>query len=217
MTDVGNLLNTVQCCDALELLRQLPDASVSSVISDPPYGAGIADWDTEIPPQIYLTECLRVSSGAVVWFGGRVTGDIRAFMQYEPIPDRLLIWHVTYSNVPFAESGIYYRWHPIYCWRLPDQRVIARDILEYPQNGKGNWWHHPATKPIELMKTLVSAFGGDTVLDPFAGSGTTLVAARDLGKQYIGCDKEPEYVDIINRRLAADYTLPMFETLPADS
>ena len=200
--DVSHLLDRVHHCDALDLLRALPDASVDSVISDPPYGAQIAAWDMDIPPQAILTECLRVSRGPVVWFGGRVTSDIAKVMDYEPIPVRILIWHVTFSTIAFAASGMFYRWHPIYCWRLPEQRVIARDIIEFPQTGKDNWWHHPGTKPLALMDLLVRAFGGDLILDPFAGSGTTLLAAKRLKRHYIGGDISAEYVAIAQSRLS---------------
>lgn len=64
------------------------------------------------------------------------------------------------------------------------------------------------------MTKLVTAFGGDIILDPFAGSGTTLVAAQKLGKRYIGCDLSREYVDIARKRLAQPYTVPMFVPLP---
>lgn len=211
MTELGSWqLDAVHHVDALTLLNGLPDGSVDAVITDPPYGAKIADWDEDIPPQAIVTECLRVSRGAVVWFGGRLTDDMRKTLLYEPTPERILIWHVTFSTVPYAESGVYYRWHPIYCWRLPNQRVIARDIIDCPLGGKSDGWKHPATKPLPLMKRLVAAFGGETVCDPFTGSGTTLVAAQELGRHFIGCDISAEYVALANKRLALPYTMPMF-------
>lgn len=69
------------------------------------------------------------------------------------------------------------------------------------ERGEGNG--HPTVKPIALMKwlvTLVTPEGG-VVLDPFAGSGTTLVACKELGRGCIGIEREPEYVEIIKRRL----------------
>lgn len=67
--------------------------------------------------------------------------------------------------------------------------------------GDGN--NHPTVKPTELMKWLVKLVTpeGGVVLDPFAGSGTTLVAAKMLGRDCIGIEREPEYVEIIKRRL----------------
>lgn len=62
---------------------------------------------------------------------------------------------------------------------------------------------HPTTKPQTWMRRLVEVFSepGETVLDPFAGSGSTLLAARDLGRNAIGMEQEPEYANIVRRRL----------------
>ena len=67
--------------------------------------------------------------------------------------------------------------------------------------GEGN--NHPTVKPTELMKWLVKLVTpeGGVVLDPFAGSGTTLVACKMLGRDCIGIEREPEYAEIIKRRL----------------
>ena len=70
--------------------------------------------------------------------------------------------------------------------------------------GEGN--NHPTVKPTELMKWLVKLVTpeGGVVLDPFAGSGTTLVACKELGRGCIGIEREPEYVEIIKRRLGEE-------------
>ncbi len=64
---------------------------------------------------------------------------------------------------------------------------------------------HPTVKPIALMDHLISLVTppGGTVLDPFAGSGTTLIAARNLGYSYIGIEQDAKYVEIAEARLAA--------------
>lgn len=69
------------------------------------------------------------------------------------------------------------------------------------ERGEAN--HHPTVKPIALMKWLVQLVTpeGGVVLDPFAGSGTTLLACKELGRSCIGIEREPEYVEIIKRRL----------------
>ena len=63
---------------------------------------------------------------------------------------------------------------------------------------------HPATYPISLASRCISLFTheGELVLDPFVGSGTTLVAARDLNRNAVGFDLKPEYVDLAEDRLA---------------
>lgn len=62
---------------------------------------------------------------------------------------------------------------------------------------------HPAPFPVELAKMVISlySYAGDTVLDPFAGSGTTLVAAKEMGRTYVGYEIKPEYCEIANKRL----------------
>lgn len=71
------------------------------------------------------------------------------------------------------------------------------------ESNKGN--NHPTVKPIELMKYLIKLITppGGTVLDPFNGSGSTGCAAVELGFEYIGCELDPAYVEISEKRIAA--------------
>jgi len=70
---------------------------------------------------------------------------------------------------------------------------------------------HPTQKPVALFEYLIRTYtqAGDLVLDPFIGSGTTAIASRNLGRQFIGCDLSPEYVAIANKRLALPYNVPL--------
>lgn len=72
---------------------------------------------------------------------------------------------------------------------------------------------HFATFPTKLITPMILAGApvGGVALDPFAGSGTTLLTARKLGRVGIGCDLNPEYVKLANDRLSEAYTLPMLE------
>lgn len=71
--------------------------------------------------------------------------------------------------------------------------------------GKGKD-HHPTAKPIALMEVLIkqSSNVGDVVLDPFAGGGSTLIAAKRLERQYIGFEIDKQYYDMANRRLTQE-------------
>jgi DNA modification methylase len=71
---------------------------------------------------------------------------------------------------------------------------------------KGN--EHPAPMPLELAEHLVKLSGGQRILDPFAGSGTTLLAARRLGRTAVGIELDTGYADMIARRLGQQ-TIPM--------
>ena len=70
--------------------------------------------------------------------------------------------------------------------------------------------HHPTLKPVALMEHLVKlvSFEGQTILDPFAGSGSTGVAAVQQGRQFVGYEKDATYYEIMNRRFQASLTQP---------
>ena len=67
---------------------------------------------------------------------------------------------------------------------------------------------HPAQKPLSLIRRLLELGGGASVLDPFMGSGTTLRAAKDLGRKAIGIEIEERYCEIAARRMGQE-VLPL--------
>jgi len=70
---------------------------------------------------------------------------------------------------------------------------------------------HPTVKPLKLMSYLITLGSreGDTVLDPFMGSGTTGVAAKQLNRKFIGIEKQPDYIEIARARIRS-IQKPMF-------
>lgn len=84
-----------------------------------------------------------------------------------------------------------------------------------PEKLRANWWvqavtnevkGHSATFPLDLARDQILSWSneGDVVLDPFAGSGTTCLAAMRTGRRYVGIEINPAYVEIINKRLGAE-------------
>lgn len=82
-------------------------------------------------------------------------------------------------------------------WTPHPKGAKPKDVIEIPTtcNGMGEKTPHPTQKPEELLRKLVLASSdeGDVVLDPFSGSGTTLVVAEQLGRKWMGCELESKY------------------------
>jgi site-specific DNA-methyltransferase (adenine-specific) len=86
---------------------------------------------------------------------------------------------------------------------------LRNNVWSYPVGGYDNG--HPAPMPEAMAQDCVATWSnpGDVVLDPFAGSGTTLKAAKELNRRFIGIEINLEYVEICKRRIAQD-VLPLF-------
>lgn len=119
-------------------------------------------------------------------------------------------------RVPYNEHTLKYPIHPqAKSSQYGKQRHVAwtphplgakpRDVFEIPVlcNGMKEKTAHPTQKPETLLEKLLLAASkpGDIVLDPFTGSGTTLVVAERLGRYWIGCETNQEYVDLSMRRI----------------
>jgi site-specific DNA-methyltransferase (adenine-specific) len=80
--------------------------------------------------------------------------------------------------------------------------TMKKDIIESPvEITKNN--HHPAVYPLYIIQELIKLLTqeGDFVLDPFCGSGTTCIAARNLSRKYLGIEINPDYVNLANNRM----------------
>lgn len=96
------------------------------------------------------------------------------------------------------------RWFPNDAGRLcPDVWQISSERHSHKENGKVKVALHPTVKPMALMERIVlaSTNEGDVVLDFFAGSGSTLVAAKRHKRNFVGCDADPQFVKIAKQRL----------------
>ena len=98
-------------------------------------------------------------------------------------------WQFTYEGIFFGIKG------------KRKIRKYQRDILKSEENGR----RVAMQKPVDIIKQMIEASTdkGMTILDPFAGSGSTLVACKEMNRNYIGIEISPEYIDIINKRLNA--------------
>jgi site-specific DNA-methyltransferase (adenine-specific) len=114
-----------------------------------------------------------------------------------------------YPSHPQAKTSRYGR--KPYVWCPNPLGAKPRDVIEIPTltNGMREKTAHPTQKPLELVRRLVAAASrpGNTVLDPFAGSGTTFVACEALGRRWLGCEVDPGFQRLILERLAEPLTV----------
>lgn len=102
----------------------------------------------------------------------------------------------------YEKNGSYSRFFDLDAWSATLPFLIASKANK-KEKGASNT--HPTVKPLRLMAYLVTlgSRAGDVVLDPFLGSGTTGIAALQLGRHFVGIERDPEYVEIARRRISA--------------
>lgn len=195
--------------DCREILPTLGDFDL--MLTDPPYGIGAdsnahkngvkcrangyreyakTEWDNA-PADNALMELVRSKSKRQIIWGGN----------YFPLPQMAgwLVWDKGQRDFSFADGEL--------AWtNLP----MALRIKTYPRGRLlKESGHHPTQKPIDVMLWCIELAGNvETILDPFAGSGTTGRAAKDLGKKCVLIEREERYCEIAAKRLAQD-VLPL--------
>jgi DNA modification methylase len=205
---------TLYLGDCMDILPTLP--KVDAVITDPPYGLNaavssandyiIGDESTAIRDAV-LSE---VRADAGVWFGSPKC----------PKPDGV---HITlvWDKGPYVGMGdLSFPWklthEEIYItgdksrWTGKRQESVLRDPALFPNlpaanAARGEQLQHPTQKPIALMVRILLKLNANLILDPFMGSGTTGVACAQMGRRFIGIEREPRYFNIACRRIEDAY------------
>jgi len=184
--------------DCREIVPHIPKACL--MLTDPPYGIGInksnrlsvsrgfggETWDDEAPD---LTPLLPFAIKHIVWGGN-----------YFPLaPTRcFLVWDKQNDGRDFADCEM--------AWT--DINAVARMFRRRPMNMDGGKVH-PTQKPLALMLWCIGLAGDvQTILDPFAGSGTTGRAAKDLGRKAVLIEREERYCEIAANRMRQE-VLPL--------
>jgi len=198
----------IVCGDCLEVMVGMADKSCV-VVTDPPYGIGadsmqmgsgehrwhVSDnaWDDSHPPRGAFDEILRIGNNAIIWGGNY-------FTEFLPPTPHWLVWDKQNPNLSFAEGEL--------AWVKNGKRL--RIFCHYSAHVHKL---HPTEKPTRLMVWCVDGYShpSDIILDPFVGSGTTCVAAKQLGRRYIGIEIDEGYCEIARKRLRE--TQPLFDKL----
>jgi site-specific DNA-methyltransferase (adenine-specific) len=202
---ISSYVNKVMHCDCMNILPDIPNNSIDLCILDPPYGMSFQsnhrrikhkkiEGDNELPIDA-INHCIRIANRACYVF-------CRWDNLYEmPKPKSVIVWVKNNWSMGDLKHEHGRQWEACCFYPKDNHEFIERipDVIH--ANRTGNKLH-PTEKPIRLLERIISCNVGDTVFDPFAGSGSTLVAAKNLGRKYIGIELEQRYVDICNERLS---------------
>lgn len=204
--EIGNA--TLYLGDCMDILPTLD--KVDAVITDPPYGIGESGgeknrirngdgrtrflipkhtdfgWDKNRPEKKVFDLMIQKSKKFICWGGNY-------FSDYFPASMGWLYWDKKIGG-DFSDGELAYT----------NMNKALRSFSMHPFQGLsgGKDRVHPTQKPLDLMKWCIEQAGyPETILDPFMGSGTTGVAAIQMGRKFIGIEREPKYFDIACKRI----------------
>lgn len=224
--DFDKLVNTVICGDSLDVMKDWPDGCVDLVLTDPPYGIGKMVSGTMSKGRLHKTQfdsfedseqyvksacvpvierCLEISERTIVTPGSRCLKYYPQWVSfgcfYSPATKGMQMWGGMDSQ-------------PIIYYGKPFDVGKRIHKCSYVLSGRPSCNLHPCSKPLDAWKLILEKRSQktDLILDPFCGSGTTCVAAKMLGRRYIGIDISEEYCKIARQRLrAVDTGVPVNE------
>ena len=200
VSDCGTV--TLYCGDCLEVLPTLEAGSVDAVVTDPPYGidyenaGGFCEangwkrheklgWDVKRPEKRAFDLILKTGSVQVIWGGNYFADMLPATMGW-------LVWDKCQQGFTLADVELAWTSRNNAARRL----ALARGVANREQR------LHWTQKPTALMQWCIETCKcGESICDPFMGSGTTGVACVRLGRRFIGIELEPKYFAIAKRRI----------------
>ena len=195
--------------DCLEYLKTLKPGSVDAVVTDPPYGIAHKSNGQRFRSAVPISgdNDLALAESVIDWAKG-----IPLAMFYSPYRPLATKWRSVLVWSKGGHTGI--GGDRETCWKrdaelvgVKDNKALngKRDSCVLPFNARqGIASGHFCEKPIGLMVYLIEKLTqpGDIILDPFMGSGTTGVACVRTGRNFIGCEIDPTYFAIAQRRIA---------------
>ena len=212
-----NKIYNINCLDGL---KKLEDNSVHLLITDPPYSIGTTstggkgDWlDNNLISPFFVKwfdEIKRVLHDYGEFY---INSDWRTYPFLFPIAmTKMAVKNCIVWDYEWIKAGSHYRFsHEFIIYGVKKEghkrkfSASERDVWRIrpinftDKEGK----HHQAEKPLDLIRKMIlnSSKEGDLILDTFVGSGTTALACKQLKRNFIGFEINPEYVKVANRRL----------------
>lgn len=192
--------------DCIEGMKQYPDKYFDLAIVDPPYGLDLAnmnmgagkskkssklknrkwvskDWDKNTPNELYFNELFRVSKNQIIWGGN--------YFDLPPCKNYIIWDKEIPEGLSFAD-----------CEMAWTSFLNAPKMFRYSAYlDKANKFH-PTQKPIKLYKWILNKYAkqGDKILDTHLGSGSSRIAANDMGFDFTGFELDKDYFNASQKR-----------------
>jgi len=222
-----DFINKVICGDCLEVLKDIPDKSIDLVVTDPPYNMNYSGrgkvinsfdgfendnldeeehskWFSNVLYELYRV--LKDNTSIYIWI------DFRNYARiYGLINELFKIKNCIVWNKESFGMGAYYRFQHEFCIFAikgkPELNIghNISDVWSFKRDVIANY-QHPTQKPIDCSFIPISHASkqNDIILDPFLGSGTTAVAAKQLKRNFIGIEISEKYCEIARKRLGQE-------------
>ena len=201
------------CSNSGDVSRLLDNQTIDAVLTDPPYGIkrdkGFSgsdgfngnktlkpikrrtyddNWDSSRPSADTFTQLVATAPLSII-FGGNFFADLL------PVSTHWLVWDKEQTMPTFGDCEL--------AWTNSTRTSVK--LYKHPWNGligKEKERYHPTQKPVALFASILSDYtdDGETIFDPFLGSGTTLIACEQLSRKCYGMEIDPAYCDVIVQR-----------------
>jgi len=192
----GNI--TIYHGDCREIL---PALSADAVFADPPYGVGKAAWD-----DAFSMDWMPKAANAAGLMLAITPGIVNLLAIPASIGPQRYRWTLSVRIINATVRGALGFGNWIAC--LLYSRETSSIFSQLPDAGeiaiRGKMPDHPSPKPLDAMRWLMRRIKGESIIDPFCGSGTTLIVAKECGRRGIGIEIEEKYCEMAAKRLAQE-------------
>jgi DNA modification methylase len=217
---------TIYHGDSMEILPTIERGSITAVVTDPPYVIGAVSAGNMASKSGGWADMMNSALWFSAWYRevDRVLhrrGSFWSFCNWRSLPvvmrsaldaglpiTSMLVWDKEWIG-PGGSQGLRPSYELCALMAQPDFAVPNRGVADIFRHKVGSYKEngHPAEKPVGLVRRILETAAvpaGELVLDPFVGSGTTVLAARSLGLRAIGIEAEERWCEVAANRLAQD-------------
>lgn len=197
-------MNVAHLIDCMEYMKTLPDKAFDLAVVDPPYGivtrghaqdrfrkgASLELINDAKPNNQYFDELFRVSENQIVWGYNHLSDMLPSCREF-------IFWYKHQPVDTYSDGEL--------AWTSFTKTAKCFDYPFFGSNGADKDGRiHPTQKPVALYKWILSRYAkpGDKILDTHLGSGSSRIAAYDMGFDFVGCEIDKEYFDLQEKRFA---------------